>query len=219
MSLIRLSQKQIDAARHNGAKSRGPKTPEGKARSSMNALKHGRHAKLACVLRGENKEAFQSLLHSLVRRFQPVDEAELSLIRILASIDWRLARIIAAESRILDMEIDVQVPALENAGGSPSELDRLAFSIQSLVDRSKLPQFLAGRESQLIFQRQSILQQLRQLRRDWPLSAPSPQIVEPEPLDPELPLGNDPGTNPQPVASTGSHPPPESTDIIESEVA
>jgi hypothetical protein len=185
----------------------------------MNALKHGRHAKLACVLRGENKEAFQSLFHSLVRRFQPVDEAELCLIRILASIDWRLARIVAAESRILDMEIDIQIPALENAGGHPSELDRLAFSIQSLVDRSKLPQFLATRESQLVFQRQSVLQQLRQLRRDWPLAVPPPQVFEPEPLDPEIPPPNEPGTNPPPVASIDGHPTPPTTKILESEVA
>ncbi|MCE5309291.1 MAG: hypothetical protein LLG20_16745 [Acidobacteriales bacterium] len=154
MPLIRLTHKQLEAARRNGARSRGPKTPEGKARSAMNGFKHGRYAKPACVLRGENKDAFHDLLQSLIHRFQPADEAELNLVRSLASIDWRLARIVAAESRILD----VQTAA-----------------------------FLAARESQLTFQRRAVLNQLRQLRRDWPLPAPPQQVVESEPVGAQIP--------------------------------
>jgi hypothetical protein len=48
------TQAQIDACRRNGRKSRGPITPEGRAKSSMNALKHGKRSKKLPLLRNES---------------------------------------------------------------------------------------------------------------------------------------------------------------------
>ena len=49
------TSKRAEASRHNGRKSRGPKTAEGKSRSRFNALNHGMRAK-TIVLPGEDAD-------------------------------------------------------------------------------------------------------------------------------------------------------------------
>jgi hypothetical protein len=61
---------QIDAARHNGAKSNGPKTPEGKAISSANSLRHGMTSK-TILLTNENPEAYTKLAEAITKNFSP----------------------------------------------------------------------------------------------------------------------------------------------------
>lgn len=191
-----MTLSRSEQARVNGAKSRGPKTAEGKARSSLNALKHGRYATNAIVLSNEDAEALEELVANYVRRIQPTDPVEYSLTRELASIDWRLTRVFALDTRMLDREMDIQLPALATAGLSLSELTRLLDASRSIVDRSKLPAYLARREAQLINARRSILAVLKDLRKNFPSSDPAPEVVLPQPLDPESPQQNEPGTNP-----------------------
>jgi hypothetical protein len=52
-SLAALIPARAAASRQNGARSRGPKTAEGKARSAQNALKHGLCARRFVVLGDE----------------------------------------------------------------------------------------------------------------------------------------------------------------------
>ena len=54
--------------RRNAARSTGPRTPEGKARSRFNAVKHGCRARLP-ILPGEDPEAYQHRLDAWVGKF------------------------------------------------------------------------------------------------------------------------------------------------------
>jgi hypothetical protein len=61
MPSFALPSARAEASRRNGAMSRGPKAPEGKARSSQNALKHGFRAQKHVVLPGEIATEFEAL--------------------------------------------------------------------------------------------------------------------------------------------------------------
>lgn len=66
----------LAANRANALKCTGPRTPEGKARASMNSLKHGRHAVLlreTLVHAGqqEGEQLYQWLLGEICRSFEP----------------------------------------------------------------------------------------------------------------------------------------------------
>jgi hypothetical protein len=87
-----VSPARAAASRKNGARSRGPKTPEGKARSAQNALKHGMRALTFVVLPDESAVEFAALEAALVAELAPEGALQLVLARRVASAAWRLAR-------------------------------------------------------------------------------------------------------------------------------
>ena len=75
----------------------GPYTPDGKARSSANAIKHGltsRHV----ILPGENRAEFDALVTRLIDEHQAKDTLEIEIINEIAGCLWRLDRARKAES-------------------------------------------------------------------------------------------------------------------------
>jgi hypothetical protein len=99
------SDKQIQAARANGAKSRGPKTPEGKQRSSLNAVKHGLTAR-TLVLDNESAADFDELCRQYLEEFQPAGRLETDLVQQMVSALWRQRRLWSIETALIDMEMD-----------------------------------------------------------------------------------------------------------------
>jgi hypothetical protein len=81
------SERQINANRINGAKSRGSITPEGRLASSRNSLVHGLLSE-AIILEGESGERFNALHDSLIAEFIPVRSSVLPLGSKRRSTTW-----------------------------------------------------------------------------------------------------------------------------------
>jgi len=91
---------QSDTARANGAHSHGPVTPEGKAASAMNSLRHGLCSKQT-LLPGEDPAEFERYRASYLQIYKPQSEPEKDQVEILVATNWRLKRILRLESILL----------------------------------------------------------------------------------------------------------------------
>ena len=94
-------------ARLNGAKSHGPTSPEGKAISSKNALKHGFAAKFNILIEPDDSDAWDLHIAGHYDSYRPSNYAE-PFVDELASISWRKARLVNIESALIDFQLAIQ---------------------------------------------------------------------------------------------------------------
>ena len=81
-----------DANRGNALLSTGPRTAEGKARSSQNGLRY-RFLSAELALPGENLKELSKLRERLRDEFKPKGPTEEILVQIMVSDLWRLGRL------------------------------------------------------------------------------------------------------------------------------
>jgi hypothetical protein len=187
------SQKQIDANRRNAQKSTGPKTPEGKARVSRNALRHGLTAEVA-IIEGEDENEFNQFQADFYDHLQPHGPVEAHLVQEVATAAWRLRRIHILETGVFDlrfvdleksMEEDYEdlTPHIRTAivyrddTSGPNTLDNLS-RYQARAERS-------------FYKALHELERLQSLR---PATTAPPPSSEPRPLR----LGSSSSPSPQP---------------------
>src|SRR5476651_1046985 len=91
---------QIEANRRNAQRSTGPRTPEGKAASSMNAFKTGIDAE-SSVIPGEDAAALAALAERFYHDCQPQTEIESLLVDNIIRAAWRLRRFDRIDAEIL----------------------------------------------------------------------------------------------------------------------
>ena len=88
---------RIIASRANGRLSRGPKTEEGKKRSSMNPLRHGLLSRCV-VMPDESRDLFNALLEQYQSKFNPLDDVDQNHVEEMATAVWKMRRLWAVET-------------------------------------------------------------------------------------------------------------------------
>jgi len=118
--------------RANSQHSTGPRTPAGKQRSSLNALRHGLTAASA-TLPTEDPAAYQHHCRQFFHEYKPATPTETQLTRELADTAWRLNRIPVLEAELFSQSPDPQslIPQLATLG---LHYQRLSRQFQRTVD-------------------------------------------------------------------------------------
>jgi hypothetical protein len=121
------STKQRETSRINGAKSKGPTTPEGKDKSKFNGLKHGLRAKQV-VLPGESEAEFKAEFKGFADDWSPAGHTEAVFVERAAVASWRLRRCVRAErDAILELAARAREddrPAVADVDDLDARLDR-----------------------------------------------------------------------------------------------
>src|SRR5579863_8376077 len=111
---------QMNANRVNAQRSTGPKTEEGKAKSSRNRLSHGFLSNTRFLI-GEDAEEFFGLLNDFIGEYQPATPTEQVFVEDMAHNRWVSGRAIRIQHDILNHIWEVRggdelqiVPEVEN---------------------------------------------------------------------------------------------------------
>jgi hypothetical protein len=99
MTVEPVADRRAVQARINGAKSKGPRSPEGKARSAQNARRHGLCAE-GPVDEAERAE-LRALEAELLAEARPQGATEHHALRQVAAALWRISRADAIEAEML----------------------------------------------------------------------------------------------------------------------
>jgi hypothetical protein len=117
------------ANRRNAARSTGPVTPEGKRRSSLNALRHGLTGQTV-VLPEDDLAAYQKHCAQFHAELKPQGLLETKAVQTIADTYWRLDRIRAMENNLFSLgfhelsgELSSDDPAIHCALAQAKSLD------------------------------------------------------------------------------------------------
>jgi hypothetical protein len=133
---IMATNAQIEANRQNARKSTGPRTAEGKAAVSQNAIKHGLWGR-ADVVSWEDPAEFELHREALLAELAPAGAMERMLAARIVGLAWRLQRAQFMQTEAMD-----SIVAKPAADRKPSMAELLA-RVRAAHDRKPLPSELS----------------------------------------------------------------------------
>lgn len=145
------SEAQRAASRANGRKSKGPRSAEGKANASRNALRHGMRAtSLQLIARTANDPA-RTLADAVHQRLSPRDVIEVELADGIAMALWRLRRAQRLEDELLTVRREpvsddgLTGAFIRRASGTAPLALLLRYRSQALGELNRLLRLLEAR--------------------------------------------------------------------------
>jgi len=193
------SQKQTEANRLNARKSTGPRSVEGKAASSMNALKSGIDAQ-SQIIRGEIAANLQALTAEYYDRFHPTTPEQRMLVDLLVDSEWLLRRFRIVEAQLWEQTARYVVDQAHDEANKD-----IVLGIAASADSNA---FIRLQRRIDVTQRnyRTALQDLTNLQAETPEPAtdPAPQPDPPAPSN--QPVATEIGFVPQPGPPTPSEP-------------
>ncbi|MBV9302346.1 MAG: hypothetical protein JOY62_03465 [Acidobacteriaceae bacterium] len=171
---LRISPAQFAANRANSQLSTGPRTEQGKARSSLNAVKNGLTGRTV-LLPSDDAALYQQHVQDFANEFHPVGRREIELVQALADHAWRLMRIPALEMAIYASGYEQFAPQF--ADRAP-DLQNSLIQMHTYLHYEKQLRNLQLQESRLRRHREKDLAELRHLQQQrLDTTAPAGQIV------------------------------------------
>jgi hypothetical protein len=117
--------------RANAQHSTGPRTEEGKKKSSLNALRHGLTGQIV-VMPTDDLEAYRRHLESFTNEYNPKGATEENLTQSLADTSWRLNRVAALESNLLSLATGTTGDPLQDAMNIAAALESQTKALANL---------------------------------------------------------------------------------------
>jgi len=179
------TESQINANRLNAQHSTGPSSPEGKLKSSHNALKTGLTGR-TILLPSDDVAAYQKIVAIANDQWRPESESEKLVVQSIADTQWRLLRIPTLESAV--WALGRAQHAAECATEPNPELR--ALMIDGLVLASKQKDFsnLTLQEGRLQRHLEKLIAQFKELRDEREIVALARRHQAMRSLSPPMPF-------------------------------
>ena len=161
-SLFALSPAQLAANQADAQLSCGPKTEEGRAKSSLNAVKTGLTGRTV-LLSSDDSAAYELHLRAYENDFRPAGARECDLVQSIADTAWRLKRIPGLEAAIFAQG---HLEFAEAFNDHAPELRAGMMELQTFLKYEKQLRNLHLQESRLARRREKELAELRQLQQE-----------------------------------------------------